>query len=56
MDLRHDRRGDQLAFSREGAGVFEAPEAIPELSASAALLPTARTPPTQVDLRGTKPR
>src|SRR3984957_20718275 len=31
MDLRHDGRGDQLAFSREGARIFEAPEAIPEL-------------------------
>ena len=31
MDLRHHGRGDQLAFRREGARIFEAPEAIPEL-------------------------
>src|ERR1700722_13755472 len=31
MDLRHDRRGDQLAFSREGASVFEALKPVPEL-------------------------
>ena len=31
MDLRHDGRGDQFAFSREGARIFEATEAIPEL-------------------------
>ena len=31
MDLRHDGRGDQLAFGREGASIFEAPEPIPEL-------------------------
>ena len=31
MDLRHNGRGDQLAFGCEGAGVFEAPEPIPEL-------------------------
>jgi hypothetical protein len=31
MDLRHDGRGDQFAFSREGASVFEALEPVPEL-------------------------
>jgi hypothetical protein len=31
MDLRHDGRGDQLAFSREGASVLEALKPIPEL-------------------------
>jgi hypothetical protein len=31
MDLRHHGRGDELAFGREGAGVFETLEPIPEL-------------------------
>jgi hypothetical protein len=31
MDLRHDGRGDQFAFSREGASVFEALEPVPGL-------------------------
>jgi hypothetical protein len=47
VDLRHDGRRDQLAFDREGAGVFETQEPIPELK---------RPPPTLVDLRDTKPR
>jgi hypothetical protein len=56
MDLRHDGRGDELTLGREGADVFETLEPIPELKRLRRALAIARTPPTQVDLRGTKPR